>query len=71
MTLQQREELAKQEEQRILALDPARRVQTLIRRMATPNETPEQAICDDLFERIPPDEFRQIIQRNQREELDR
>jgi hypothetical protein len=70
-TLEQREQYAKQEEARILALDPARRIRILTRMMASPNETPEQALIDYVFQHLSPDELGQLRETTHREAIDR
>jgi hypothetical protein len=69
MTLKQREARTRQQAQRILALDPARRIQMLTRLMATSHDTPEQALVDYVMQNLSDDERWQLRETIHREAI--
>jgi hypothetical protein len=60
LTQEQRDVYAQQQAQRLLALDPASRVQALAQMLAAEHETPEQAIIQSVFRQIPIEERSQV-----------
>jgi hypothetical protein len=64
---EQRERYTQQQAERLLALDPASRVQMLAQMLAAQHDTPEQALIHTVMQRLPDDERRQVREAVHRE----
>jgi hypothetical protein len=67
LTPEQRDLYTRQQAQRLLALDPASRVQALAQMMSSQHDTPEQALIQNVMQQLSDDERRQVKEAVHRE----
>jgi hypothetical protein len=71
LTPEQRELYTQQQARRLLALDPASRVEMLARMVAAQHDTPEQALVNQVMQHLSDDERRQVKETVHREVIGR